>query len=243
MRELISCMTVSPSGRLTEPLKWTLLGGIAILLTDRCGVGKYHVMTDLSGTRALVTGGTDGLGRAMAQALAEAGASVVVTSRDRRRAERVAAQLEGDAVGIALDVRDEAAVAAGVEEVFARLGGLELLVNNAGIGMRTVNPRFMTDPMPFWEVPPDGFRDVLETKATGCFLVAREVVPRMLEAGGGRIVTISMSEQTMTRRGLRSVRAVRRRGRGARARHRRRSWRARRCAPTSCCREARPPRA
>src|SRR5881397_1279125 len=127
-------------------------------------------MTDLGGTRALVTGGTDGLGRAMARALAEAGASVVLTSRDQTRAERVAAQLEGHAVGIALDVRDEAAVAAGVEDVLARLGGLELLVNNAGIGMRTVNPRFMTVPKPFWEVPPAGFRDVLETKATGCFL-------------------------------------------------------------------------
>jgi gluconate 5-dehydrogenase len=159
-------------------------------------------MADLSGTRALVTGGTNGLGRAMAAALAEAGASVVLTSRDRTRAERVAAQLEGDAVGIELDVRDEAAVAAGVEDVFARLGGLDLLVNNAGIGMRSVNPRFMTEPTPFWEVPPDGFRDVLETKATGCFLVAREVVPRMLEAGGGRIVTISMNEQTMTRKGF-----------------------------------------
>ena len=82
------------------------------------------------------------------------------------------------------------------------LGGLDVLVNNAGIGMRTVNPRFMTEPQPFWEVPPAGFRDVLETKATGTFLVAREVVPRMLSAGGGRVVTISMSEQTMTRRGF-----------------------------------------
>jgi gluconate 5-dehydrogenase len=159
-------------------------------------------MADLSGTRALVTGGTDGLGRAMVRALAEAGASVVLTSRDRTRAERVAAQLEGHTVGIELDVRDEAAVAAGVEDVFARLGGLDILVNNAGIGMRTVNPRFMTDPKPFWEVPPAGFRDVLETKATGCFLAAREAVPRMLEAGGGQVVTISMSEQTMTRRGF-----------------------------------------
>jgi NAD(P)-dependent dehydrogenase (short-subunit alcohol dehydrogenase family) len=159
-------------------------------------------MADLSGTRALVTGGTDGLGRAMAAALVEAGASVVLTSRDRTRAERVAAELGEHAVGIALDVRDEAAVAAGVEDVFARLGGLELLVNNAGIGMRTVNPRFMTDPKPFWEVPPAGFRDVLETKATGCFLVAREVVPRMLDAGGGHVVTISMNEQTMTRKGF-----------------------------------------
>jgi NAD(P)-dependent dehydrogenase (short-subunit alcohol dehydrogenase family) len=82
------------------------------------------------------------------------------------------------------------------------LDGLDMLVNNAGTGMRTVNPRFMTEPQPFWEVPPDGFRDVLETKATGTFLVARAVVPRMLSAGGGRVVTISMNEQTMTRRGF-----------------------------------------
>ena len=77
-----------------------------------------------------------------------------------------------------------------------------MLVNNAGIGMRTVNPRFLTDSQPFWEVTPNGFRDVLETKVTGSFLVAREVVPRMLAAGGGRIVSISMNEQTMTRRGF-----------------------------------------
>jgi NAD(P)-dependent dehydrogenase (short-subunit alcohol dehydrogenase family) len=51
-------------------------------------------------------------------------------------------------------------------------------------------------------VSPDGFRDVVETKVTGSFLVARAVAPRMLEAGGGRIVVISMNEQTMTRRGF-----------------------------------------
>ena len=77
-----------------------------------------------------------------------------------------------------------------------------MLVNNAGIGMRTVNPRFITRPQPFWEVSPAGFRDVLETKATGSFQVAREVVPLMLHAGGGRVVTISMNQQTMTRRGF-----------------------------------------
>src|SRR3954451_25192530 len=159
-------------------------------------------MGDLGGTRALVTGGTDGLGRAMARALAEAGASVVLTSRDQTRAERVAAELEGHAVGIALDVRDEAAVAAGVEDVLARLGGLELLVNNAGIGMRTVNPRFMTDPKPFWAVSPDGFRDVVATNLTGYFLVARAVVPRLLSAGGGRVVNVSMNHSTMNRKGF-----------------------------------------
>src|SRR5258708_39671466 len=77
-----------------------------------------------------------------------------------------------------------------------------ILANTAGTGLRTLNPGFMTEPQPFWEVPPEGFRDVLETKATGTFLVARAVVPRMLGAGGGRLVTISMNEQTMTRRGF-----------------------------------------
>ena len=77
-----------------------------------------------------------------------------------------------------------------------------MLVNNAGIGMRTVNPRFMSDPQPFWEVAPANFRDVVDTKVVGCFLVAREVVPVMLADGGGRIVNISMNEQTMIRRGF-----------------------------------------
>ena len=93
-------------------------------------------------------------------------------------------------------------MSAAVDSAYGMLDGLDVLVNNAGIGMRTVNPRFMTEPQPFWEVSPAGFRDVLETKATGTFLVARAVVPRMLSAGGGRVVTISMSEQTMTRRGF-----------------------------------------
>jgi NAD(P)-dependent dehydrogenase (short-subunit alcohol dehydrogenase family) len=158
-------------------------------------------MTELGGIRAVVTGATSGLGLAMARALAGAGARVVVTSRDAERARRVAADLGPDAFGIALDARDEDAVAAGVAEVWERLGGIDLLVNNAAIGMRTVNPRFLSDPQPFWEVSPDGFRDVLETKVTGCFLMARAIVPLMLEQGGGRIVTISMSESTMVRRG------------------------------------------
>jgi NAD(P)-dependent dehydrogenase (short-subunit alcohol dehydrogenase family) len=77
-----------------------------------------------------------------------------------------------------------------------------MLVNNAGIGMRTVNPRFMTDPQGFWQVPVDGFRAVIDTNLTGYFLVAREVTPRMLAAGAGRIVTISVSESTMRRAGF-----------------------------------------
>jgi gluconate 5-dehydrogenase len=66
-----------------------------------------------------------------------------------------------------------------------------------------VNPRFLTDPQPFHAVPPAGFRDILETKVTGCFLVAREIVPRMLDTdAGGRVVNISMNHETMVRRGF-----------------------------------------
>jgi NAD(P)-dependent dehydrogenase (short-subunit alcohol dehydrogenase family) len=159
-------------------------------------------MEQLSDTRVLVTGGTSGLGWAMAQALVRAGARVAVTSRSRQRAENAAAELGVRALGVELDVRDSDSVSFAVDGVVEAFDGLDVLVNNAGIGMRTVNPRFMTDPQPFWSVPPAGFRDVLETKATGTFLVARAVVPRMLSAGRGRVVMISMNEQTMTRRGF-----------------------------------------
>jgi NAD(P)-dependent dehydrogenase (short-subunit alcohol dehydrogenase family) len=156
----------------------------------------------LSGTRVVVTGATSGLGKAMAEALVEAGARVAVTSRQRSRAEAAAAALGPAASGIEMDVRNETSVQVGVEEIYARLGGVEMLVNNAGTGMLTVNPRFLTESQPFWALAPDGFRDVLATKVTGCFLVARAVVPRMFAAGGGRVITISMNEQTMVRRGF-----------------------------------------
>src|SRR6185312_2583934 len=159
-------------------------------------------VTDLTGIRALVTGATSGLGRAMAAALAEAGARVAVTGRDRERADRVAAELGERAVGVLLDVRDPGSVRAGVDAAHDRLGGIDLLVCNAGIGQRTVNPRFLTDPAPFWEAEPEPFRAVVDTKITGTFLAAREVVPRMLDAGGGRVVVISMNESTMTRAGF-----------------------------------------
>src|ERR1700761_4178737 len=150
---------------------------------------------------ALVTGGTSGLGLAMAEALAGAGLRVAVAGRSGERASDAAGRLPG-AFGVELDVRDEDSVSAAVETAGSRLGGIDLLVNNAGIGMRTVNPRFMAEPHGFWTVPPAGFRDVIATNLTGYFLVAREVTPRMLDAGGGRIVNISMNHATMTREGF-----------------------------------------
>ena len=151
--------------------------------------------------KVLVTGGTSGLGRAMSAALATAGAKVALTGRSAAHAAAVAAELPG-AAGIELDVREESSVARAVEQAWSQLGGIDMLVNNAGIGMRTVNPRFITHPQGFWEVPADGFRAVIETNLTGYFLVAREVTPRMLAPGSGRIVNISVNYSTMHRAGF-----------------------------------------
>jgi gluconate 5-dehydrogenase len=152
------------------------------------------------GVRVLITGGTSGIGAAMAAALVAAGAQVVVTGRDADRARRAGQQL--GATGIGMDVRDEDDVTRGVTAAVDQLGGLDVLVNNAGIGMRTVNPRFLSDPRPFWTVSPDGFRDLVATNLTGYFLVARTVVHRFVAAGAGRIVNVSMNHSTMNRAGF-----------------------------------------
>jgi NAD(P)-dependent dehydrogenase (short-subunit alcohol dehydrogenase family) len=158
--------------------------------------------TVLNDIRVLVTGATSGLGAAMAAALTAAGARVLVTGRSEERAIDTARALGSKAIAAALDVRDESSVAACVARAVDAWGGVDMLVNNAGIGMRTVNPRFLSEPQPFWQVTPEGFRDVMETKAVGCFLMARALVPLMMQQGGGRIVNISMNEETMIRRGF-----------------------------------------
>src|ERR1039458_5195964 len=98
-------------------------------------------MAQLSDTRILVTGGTSGLGRAMARALAQAGARVALPSRHRERAQSTAAELGAGALGVELDVRDAGSVSAAVDSAYGMLDGLDVLVHNAGIGMRSVNPR------------------------------------------------------------------------------------------------------
>jgi NAD(P)-dependent dehydrogenase (short-subunit alcohol dehydrogenase family) len=155
----------------------------------------------LDGVRALVTGGTSGLGFAMSEALAGAGARVVLTGRTEQRVHDAATKI-ARATGLVMDVRDEQSVSAGVDRALNTLGGIDVLVNNAGIGVRTVNPDFMTKPAGFWQVSPDGFRDLFATNVLGYFLVARAVVPHMLEAGRGKIVNISVNEATMHRRGF-----------------------------------------
>lgn len=159
----------------------------------------------IAGKRVLITGATSGLGLAMARALLKEGAKVAVGGRDQSKIDRVVASLgcgSRECVGVFINVRDEQSIQNGVAEVVRLWGGIDVLINNAGIGMGTVNPKFATDLCPFWEVSASGFRDLIDTNLTGYFLVAKAVVPYFLKAGGGRIINISTSLETMKRKGF-----------------------------------------
>lgn len=159
----------------------------------------------LQGVRALITGASSGIGLAMAEALLDAGATVALASRSKAKLMPVVHRLREaglHAYGLTLDVRDVNAIDNAVTWVKKEWGGLDLLVNNAGIGMRTVNPKFMTRPQPFYEVTPEGFRDVIDTNLTGYFLVSRAFAPLLVAQGHGRIVNISINQTTMRRKGF-----------------------------------------
>ena len=161
----------------------------------------------ISSKRILITGATSGLGMAMAKVLVSNGANVFIGSRDKQKIDNLVGSLnsgvKGRCLGTCMDVRCETSILRGIEEMISSLGGIDILINNAGIGMRTVNPNFLVQPMPFWTVPAAAFRDLIETNLTGYFLVAKAAVPHLLRGGqGGRIINISMNHETMVRRGF-----------------------------------------
>jgi gluconate 5-dehydrogenase len=128
---------------------------------------------DLTGRTALVTGSTRGLGLALAQALARAGARVAINGRSRESCEAVAAGIDG-AVAAPFDLTDEAAISAGV----AGLGEIDVLVNNAGMQLRRSLEQFS---LAEWQ-------QVMDVNVTSAFLVARAVAPQMIARGRGKIV-------------------------------------------------------
>jgi NAD(P)-dependent dehydrogenase (short-subunit alcohol dehydrogenase family) len=156
----------------------------------------------LDGRVVLVTGGSRGLGREMALALARAGAKVAVTGSGPSDAlARTCADLGGDALAIAADVTDAAAAEDAVDRTVAAFGRLDVLVNNAGLGLRVISETFNTQPTKFWEAPTDAWRAIVDTNVNGPFLMARAAVPQMLKQRYGKIINISTSDQTMVRRG------------------------------------------
>jgi NAD(P)-dependent dehydrogenase (short-subunit alcohol dehydrogenase family) len=138
-------------------------------------------VAELDGKVAIVTGASQGIGRAIAEGLAAAGARIVVA--DLSGAEEAASAFPGG-VGLTVDVADESDVQRLANEVVARCGSIDVLVNNAGLyaslAMR-----------PFTEIPLEEWRTVMDVNVASMFLTCRAVVPVMQAQGGGKIVNIS----------------------------------------------------
>lgn len=144
---------------------------------------------DLTGRTALVTGSSRGLGRAMAEGLAVAGAAVVLNGSDPDRLAAAAAEMRASgrvAHEARFDVTDEAAVVAAFERLDREGIAVDVLVNNAGIQFRR----------PMVDLATEDWRRVIETNLTGAFVVGREAARRMIPRGRGKVVNIGslMSE-------------------------------------------------
>ncbi|MGC5616372.1 SDR family NAD(P)-dependent oxidoreductase [Georgenia sp. Z1491] len=141
----------------------------------------------LEGQAAIVTGGGQGIGRAFAHALANAGSAVAVADVDERAARSVAAELAGlgnGSLAIQVDVTDEEAVAIALRRVLDEFGRIDTLINNAAV--------FSSLTMkPFEEIAADEWRRVLDVNLTGMFLTTRAVAPVMRAQRRGSIINVS----------------------------------------------------
>jgi gluconate 5-dehydrogenase len=149
---------------------------------------------DLTGRRALVTGSTRGIGAGIATGLARAGATVVVHGRDLERVGRaqdqVRAEVPGaDVRGCVFDMEDHAAVAEQGGRLDAELGGIDVLVNNAGIQFRS----------PLTEFPLDAWNQVVSVNLTSCFVLAQALAPGMLARRQGKIINICSLQSQLVR--------------------------------------------
>ena len=139
---------------------------------------------NLTGKTALITGGSKGLGKAMALALSDAGAAIALVSRDVSKLAEVRQEIEsrgGKAKVFVADVREESSVQRLADEVSGELGPLQILINNAGINVRKQLTEFS---LAEWN-------SVLDTNLTSVFLMCRAFVPQMKGRGYGRILNIT----------------------------------------------------
>ncbi len=139
---------------------------------------------DLAGRNAIVTGGAQGIGQAIAARLLASGAAVVLWDADAALLARARAELsdQGAVEAHCVELTDEAAVTAATAAAIASRGSIDILVNNAGITGGNA---------PTWELAPDVWRRVIDVNLVAPFLICRAVVPHMIAAGYGRIVNIA----------------------------------------------------
>ena len=137
----------------------------------------------LEGKVALVTGAAYGIGFAIAEALAKAGAKIAFNCRKKEHLDSALAEYAKrgiEAKGFLCDVTDEVAVGKMVEQISTEMGAIDILVNNAGIIKR----------IPMHEMSVEEFRQVIDIDLTAAFIMAKAVIPSMMERGGGKIINI-----------------------------------------------------
>jgi NAD(P)-dependent dehydrogenase (short-subunit alcohol dehydrogenase family) len=139
---------------------------------------------DLNDRVAIVTGGAQGIGLAVAHRILASGGRVAIWDRDGALLDETVKKIDaaGRAEGFAVDIADLGAVEAGTKATLDRFGRIDILINNAAI----VGPN-----APTWEYPPEAFRDVVNIGLIGTFYCCRAVVPHMIAANYGRIVNLS----------------------------------------------------
>lgn len=138
---------------------------------------------DLTGKIALITGGTHGLGMAMAMGLGEAGATLVINGHTPAKMEKALATYKAaglKATGYLFDVTKEDQVKTNIQKIETEVGPIDILVNNAGIIKRT----------PLVDMEVDDYKQVLEVDLIAPFIMAKHVVPGMIRRGGGKVVNI-----------------------------------------------------
>ncbi|MGI9288020.1 MAG: SDR family NAD(P)-dependent oxidoreductase [Pseudomonadales bacterium] len=137
---------------------------------------------NLSGKVVIVTGGTRGIGRAIAGQLVDRGAAVVVAGTNQQKSDAVAAELGGDSMGIQVDVADHEACAAMVEKTVEKYGRIDVLVNNAGITGKAARTTEQT---------PETWQQVIDVNLNGVFYCTLAAIPHMQKGGGGAIINLS----------------------------------------------------
>jgi 3-oxoacyl-[acyl-carrier protein] reductase len=159
----------------------------------------------LEGKVVILTGGGGGMGSAMTLGLIADGARVVAIDIRQDRLDAVVKKAsgigsEGSMLALLADITRPEECERIVDAVLCRFGAVQMLVNNAGVGMQTIRSDYMNEPVRFWEADPDRWQALMDVNWKGAFLMSRVVTPHLIQNGWGRIVNVTTSLDTMFRR-------------------------------------------